>query len=144
MYAPNDTLRFHRSVKIKTLRRISNGRLDGSNGGGVGDYSSSTPPWYLEDDEEEIEDIQLGCSFNPIAVQAVKPSTEEYFGDGENDVRMNDKHIENSYDTNGTVTTTEEDSYLCFDLKDNKKKMTHYLVRSAGTTATLNCNPRGL
>lgn len=39
--------------------------------------------------------------------------------------------------------TKENETYLCLQLK-NGKPMTHYLVRSAGTTVQLYCNAKGI
>lgn len=135
VYAPNGNLRFHRRVTIVVLKR--NNEIS---------VSSTTPGWYDDEEEEDIQDRKIACTYDQSSRNKgiVGSSVSFDAGDDLEGRVINDLENEKYNETETSVEMPEVDEpYLCFDLQDKKRKMTHYLVKSAGTTATLYCNPMG-
>ncbi|CAL8105161.1 unnamed protein product [Orchesella dallaii] len=116
VYDENDNLRFHRNVSVKVTKK-----------------SKPTPKAevvckdqdadWQECDEEDIIDYNLNCATS-VPQSLMQPDPTLTKPDEEN---------------NSNIT----DSYLCFDLSDSQRRMSHYIVRAAGTSTTIHCNPRG-
>lgn len=124
VYNPAGEVRFHRTVKLVFGNKTA---------------PEHTTPEY-DVDEEELADKGLACP--PSQVTPVRTYHEEVPSEDEGDDEFSNI-IDDAENGTMVVGTNVEAPYLCFDVNDKKKKMTHYLVRPAGTTATLYCNPRG-
>ncbi|ODN06563.1 Fibroblast growth factor receptor 1 [Orchesella cincta] len=115
VYDPEDKLRFSRNVTVKVVKPP---------------YIKPPPPdcdgeeTWMDCDEEDIQDRKIDCYFTHphVLVQNEKTSTDQ------------EEEI---------VSNNSTEPFLCFDLQDSQRQMSHYIVRPAGTSTTFYCNPRG-
>jgi len=75
-----------------------------------------------ECDEDDIMDRKVNCQY-------IIPPT----------VHLSGENSTTGEENNGT----EPEPYMCFDLNDKQRLMRRYIVRPAGTSTTLYCNPQG-
>lgn len=130
VFDPLGNVRFHRKVDVTVAKPKKNKSKP--------TQAELDAPFY--DDEEEVLDrTVLACDGKvPMFPLPPEPPQEEVIlENSEDDVNLNSTDGADSEDN-------EKDPVLCFNLDTKEKRMTHYLVRSAGTSAVLYCNPKGM
>lgn len=84
-------------------------------GKGILPISSTTQAYYPSEDYEDQEDRPISCNYDSVALTTAEREIGE-----------------------GTAP------FLCFDLDPgDKRRMSHFMIRPAGSSVNLNCNPRG-